>query len=268
MFSASRATLAFLLSAASLPAATLKVCADPNNLPYSNRESAGFENELARLVAHDLGRTLELVWVPQRGRYLRSIKSGACDVIMGVPTGMDPLATTDPYYRAAYVFVTRRDAHHPVRSFADPWLRGKKIGIHLLQEEDATSPPVPALVANGLFENIVWYKLFPNFTRPNPPSALIEAVRNREVDTAIAWGPMAGYFTNRSGGALQLVPVPEQQAGPPLAFNISMAVRRGNDVLRSELNRIIRARRPEFERILRAYGVPVVSDAPRIAVRR
>lgn len=195
MCSVCNAALALLCSLAMLGvarAADLRVCADPNNLPYSNSDEQGFENKLAEVVARDLGRTLQYSWSPQRGDFLRkTLDTGACDVVMGIPSGIEEAHTTRPYYRSSYAFVWRRDRHLSIHSFDDASLKNMRIGIHVLQHEDATAPPAQALIDRGLMHNIAWYKLFPDFSRSNPPAALIEAVERGDIDMAIAWGPLA-----------------------------------------------------------------------------
>ena len=263
MFSGSRAAclLACFTVSITASAADLRVCADPNNLPYSNERGEGFENELARLAARDLGRTLRFVWDPQHGRYLkRTLFAGRCDVVMGVPAAFDRVATTSPYYRSSYVFVWRRERGPQVRSFDDHALRTARIGVHLMQNDHDIAPPAQALIARGLAHNIAWYKLYPDFTRPNPPSELIEAVERGDIDVAVAWGPMAGFFAERAPVSLGLNPVAPQTEGPAaFAFDISMGVRPGDTRLLSELNEFINRRRAEIRRVLQKYGVPLTS---------
>jgi mxaJ protein len=262
MFSVSNRILPFaaFLFATSLCAqpAPFRVCADPNNLPFSNSQQQGFENRLAQLVAHDLGQPLEFVWSPQRGEFLRkTLDAGKCDAIMGLPSQLDEADTTVPYYRSTYVFVTRKDRHLAIHSFDDPALRSARIGVQVIGHESATVPPAQALIDKGLAENIVWYRLFPDFSRSNPPSALIEAVERGDVDVAIAWGPMAGYFAKHASVPLTISPVtPQKVDSIPLAFDISMGVRRGRRDLRNRLNTVIQRRKPQIQTLLQEYGVP------------
>jgi quinoprotein dehydrogenase-associated probable ABC transporter substrate-binding protein len=255
------AVLAIALSGA-LPAAALRVCADPNNLPYSNMRQQGFENALATLVAGDLGLAVGYVWEPQRGRYLRkTLDAGKCDVVMGIATGVDEVATTRPYYRSSYVFVSRHDRRLGLRSFDAPVLRKSRIGVHVLQHEDATTPPVQVLLTRGLAGNIEWFKLYPDFSRPNPASALIEAVEHQQIDVAVAWGPMAGYFAKSAPVPLDVVPVPNQvEQSIPLAYNISMGVRHGDARLLAKLNAAIDHRKDAIRQLLQGYGVPLVEE--------
>ena len=97
-------------SAADASQPVLRVCSDPNNLPFSNEKGEGFENAVARLVANDLGAKLEYTWFPQRRGFIRNtLKAQRCDLVIGVPAGYELVAPTRPYYRSTYVFVSRAD---------------------------------------------------------------------------------------------------------------------------------------------------------------
>jgi quinoprotein dehydrogenase-associated probable ABC transporter substrate-binding protein len=257
---ASFSSILLAWTALGMHAADLRVCADPNNLPYSNAHEQGFENKLARLVARDLGRTVRYVWSPQRGHFFRdTIQAGRCDLVMGVPSVIGAVQPTRPYYRSSYVFVSRRSRHLAIRSFDDQSLRTKRIGVHLIGSDDAAVPPAQALIDRGLAKNIVWYKLYPDFSRANPPAALIDAVERGDIDVAVAWGPLAGYFATRAAVPLEIVPVsPQFERSLPLAFDISMGVRHGDTKLLAELNAIIERRRSEIRRLLQTFGVPVL----------
>jgi mxaJ protein len=248
----------FLATSLGAQPAPFRVCADPNNLPFSNAQEQGFENRLAKLIARDLGQPLQFVWSPQRGEFLRkTLDADACDAIMGLPSDLDEAQTTVPYYRSTYVFVTRKDRKLSIHSFDNPALRSARIGVQVIGHESATVPPAQALVDKGLAENIVWYRLFPDFSRSNPPSALIEAVEKGDVDIAVAWGPMAGYFAKHASVPLTVSPVsPQKVDSIPLAFDISIGVRRGRRALCTRLNTMIERRKTEIDSLLREYGVP------------
>ena len=186
-------------------APALRVCADPNALPYSNEQQAGFENQLALMIAHDLGMRVAYTWFPERGAFLRkTLNAGQCDVVMGVPAGMQRLSTTEPYYRSGYVFVSRRDRNLAIRSLDDPRLRQLRIGVHVLGDSDRDVPPVRALNNRGIVRNLVGYNIFGNLTETNPAADLIKAVESGKVDLAIAWGPLAGYFARHSAVPLRV----------------------------------------------------------------
>jgi quinoprotein dehydrogenase-associated probable ABC transporter substrate-binding protein len=239
--------------------ALLRVCADPNNLPFSNRREEGFENALARLVAGELRRTVTYTWWPQRRGFIRhTLNAGRCDVVMGIPASFELAQPTRPYYRSAYVFVTRRDRHFAIHSLDDPQLYQLRIGLHVIGDDYANVPPAQALANRGIITNVVGYSIYGDYTKPNPPAALIDAVTDGQVDVAIAWGPLAGYFARHADPPLSLVPVMPPQDSPDLRFTfaISMGVRRGDDALRTALDGVIEQRHGEIHRLLGRYGVP------------
>jgi mxaJ protein len=242
----------------------LRVCADPNNLPFSNERRDGFENKIAELLARDRGATLNYTWWAQRRGFVRStVREGLCDVVMGVPVGFDPLLTTKPYYRSTYVFVSRLDRHLNLTSLNDPRLAQLRIGVHLIGNDGFNVPPAHALARRGIVTNIVGYTIYGDYREPNPPARLIEAVANGDVDTAIVWGPLAGYFLGREAAALEMAPVSPAVDPPALryVFAIAMGVRKDNTALRDDLDNFIERRRDEIQAILKNYGVPQV-EAP------
>ena len=248
---------------AQLPHGVLRVCADPNNLPYSNEKSEGFENKLAELVARDLGARVQYTWWAQRRGYVRNtLRAGKCDVLMGVPTGFDPVIITRPYYRSIYTFVTRRSAPR-VRSLDDPLLRTARVGVQMIGDDFANSPPATALTRRGIVRNVVGYSVLGDYREPNPPSRIVRAVEKGEVDVAIVWGPLAGYFARRSHVPLRVEPVSPEIDLPylPFVFDMAMGVRRGDTLFRAQLDSVLRRRRPEIDRLLADYGVPRV-DTP------
>ncbi len=249
------------------PSRVLRVCADPNNLPFSNDRLEGFENRIAALVGDTLDARIEYVWWAQRRGFIRNtLREGLCDVVPGVPARLAMTRTTAPYYRSSYVFVTRRGSHEPV-SFDDPYLSTATIGVHLIGDDFANSPPAHALSARGLIDNVRGYSIYGDYTQPNPPAALIDAVASGGVDVAVAWGPLAGYFARTSPVPLQLTRVrPDEEPPFPYVFDMAMGVARSNETLQQELDEVIAQRRPDIEQILRAYGVPLVGETE-VAVR-
>jgi mxaJ protein len=236
----------------------LRVCADPNNLPFSNARGEGFENRLAELVAHDLGMRVSYTWWAQHRGYLRNtLNAGACDVLMGVPAHLDRTETTRPYYRSTYVFVAPRKRHLALRSFDDPALRRLRIGVQMIGDDFANSPPAHALSNRGIIGNVVGYSVIGDYSQPNPPARIVEAVARGDVDAAVVWGPLAGYFAARQPEPLDLTPVsPHADDNLPFTFDISMAVRPGDDRRRASLDDFIARRRGAIDRILSAYHVP------------
>jgi quinoprotein dehydrogenase-associated probable ABC transporter substrate-binding protein len=238
-----------------LPAATLRVCADPNSLPFSNQRGEGLENRLAQSVAKDLGEKLEFVWWPQRGSLIKNtLGANRCDVLMGVPEGMPGALTTIPYYRSTYVFVQRRGNARPITSLTDERLQNMRIGIHVVGDDYA--PPAVALGRRGLAANLKSYSLFGSEGEANPPARLIEAVAHGDVDIAIAWGPLAGYFAKQAG--LEITPVsPSSWLGVPFTYSISAGVRESDAALRDSLNAIFRKECGTVRSLLAEFSFPL-----------
>jgi mxaJ protein len=233
----------------------LRVCADPNNMPFSNERREGLENRLADLVARELKTTVSYVWWAQRRGFVRNtLAAGQCDAMMGVPSNLPSVLTTRPYYRSRYVFVTRADRKLVVDSFDDPRLRRLRIGVQVVGD-GANTPPMDALARRGLAPNLVGYTVFGDYAQPNPPARIMDAVSRGEVDIAVVWGPLAGFFAERYPARLELRALPAD-ASLPIEFSISMGVRKDDQSLRSALNGILERRWAEIERILDDYRVP------------
>lgn len=261
--------LAPAAAAPQLSRGTLRVCADPNNLPFSNQRRQGFENKLAELVAADLDVRVKYTWWAQRRGYVRNtLRAGRCDVLMGVPTGFGPVLVTRPYYRSTYTFVTRQSAPR-IASFDDPALRRLRVGVQIIGDEFANSPPAAALTRRGIVENVKGYTVIGDYREPNPPSRIVRAVAEGEVDVAIVWGPLAGYFAKRSAVPLRVEPVSPEIDLPylPFVFDIAVGVRRGESGFRDRLDGVLRRRRHDIDRLLASYGVPR-ADTPAIASTR
>jgi mxaJ protein len=239
----------------------LRVCADPNNLPFSNRRLEGFENKIAELVAREMNATVEYTWRAQRRGFIReTLRAGACDVIIGMPNSLELALTTAPYYRSTYAFVYRKDRGLDIRSFDDPALRSVRIGVQMIGDDFTNTPPAHALSSRHVIGNVKGYSIYGDYAQENPPARIIEAVARGEVDVAVAWGPLAGYFAKRQRVPLEVVPVSPQIDLPflPFVYDISMGVRRGDDEFRDQLDEILARKSLEIEGILDEYGVPRV----------
>jgi quinoprotein dehydrogenase-associated probable ABC transporter substrate-binding protein len=242
----------------------LRVCADPNNLPFSNSAEAGFENKLAAMVARHLGEQISYIWWAQRRGFIRNtLKAGRCDVVMGVPAGYDLVETTKPYYRSTYVFVARQDRHLDLSSLLDPRLHHLAIGVHLIGDDGNNPPPAQALGDQGIVNNLRGYSIYGDYREANPPARLIEAVENGEIDVAAVWGPLGGYFAQRSPVPLTVTPIRDTERFAPQQFQfaIAMGVRKSDHALRDRLNAFIDEHRSEINALLRTYGVPLVDLA-------
>jgi mxaJ protein len=245
--------MALCSASTALAASTfLKVCADPDNLPFSNRHAQGFDNKIAQILARDLGEKVEFVWQRVgRGFVRENLNKGVCDVLLGVPSQFRPVLTTSPYYVSSFVFVTRKSRRLNIESFDDPRLKQMKIGVQVLEEDYA--PPARALSRRGLTPNIMGFD-----ADGEDSGKIIDAVANNKIDLAIVWGPLAGYYTHKQRVAMQLTPVRPALDPPalPFRFAIAIGVRKSDAELRERLERALARRRAEIERVLQQYGVP------------
>jgi mxaJ protein len=235
-----------------------RVCADGNNLPFSNERGEGFENKLALLVAKDLDADVIYTWWPQRRGFFReTLKAKKCDVVMGVPSKLDIVTTTRPYYRSGYVFVYGPNAPH-VASLDVPELHSMRIGVPMVGDDGANPPPVLALASRGLIGNMRAYSVYGDYREDSPPADAIRALRRGDIDIAIAWGPVAGYYATRPLPALSVEMIPEADAPPgfTFAFDIAMGVRRDDKDLASELDAVLARRVKQVDAVLASYGLP------------
>jgi mxaJ protein len=241
------------------PPHTFRVCADPDNMPAADDKLEGFDNKIAALMAKDLGDSVSYTWWPTRRGFVRNtLSSSDCDVVFGVPKGYDLVLATKPYYRSAYVAVTRRDRHLKIASLDDSALKSLKIGVTLFGDDYTNTPPAQALGTRGITQNIVGFTSF--YNSEHRPSEIIEAVAKGQTDVALAWGPLAGYFAKHSAVPLDLTVLPDtdRATGFPFAYELTLGVRRADRGLRDTLNTLIDRHRADIDAILRDYGVPVL----------
>jgi mxaJ protein len=266
MFSGCRSAL--LIMALSLAGATdaaardLRVCADPNNMPFSNSRQEGMENKIVELIAQELGATVQYTWWAQRRGFVRNtLNAGMCDLVAGTAKGVDMLRTTAPYYRSTYVFVSRPELA-PIQSLADPRLRTLKIGVHLIGDDGFNVPPAHALSQRGIVENVRGYSLYGDYREESPPSRLIEAVVSGEIDVAIAWGPLGGYYAALQNPPLRVSPVePRRDGAFPMTYAVAMGVRRADKEFMNEIDQALARKRDEIGSVLTQFHVPQVEPA-------
>lgn len=243
--------------------AELRVCADPNNLPFSNAAGEGFENKLAELVAKHSGRKLTYTWWAQRrGWFRNTLKAGTCDVVMGVPAALDMVLATQPYYRSTYVFVYRVDHHLDLSSIKDPRLHDLTIGVHLIGDDGYNTPPAHVLGEEGIIQNVKGYPIYGDYREANPPARVVEAVETGALDVAAVWGPLGGYAALHSRVPLKVVPITDTESFAPFAFqyDVAMGVRKKDRALKTELDGVITRNATEIRALLASYGVPIVED--------
>jgi len=238
----------------------LRVCGDPNNLPFSNEKREGLENKIADVVAKDLGMTVAYTWWPhQRGVVKRVLNTRRCDVMLGIPKGYDLVLWTKPYYRTGYVIAYRKDRGLKLRSLDDPQLKKLKVGVLV------NTPPHDALGQRGIVgDNVVGYQLMfdSNFHAEDYPGKLVEDLIAGTVDVALVWGPIAGYFAKKKAAPIELVILEDRpESGNRFAFDISMGVRKSDKELKGKLEGALARRHDEIQHILEDFGVPLLPSA-------
>ncbi len=243
----------------------LRVCADPNNLPFSNEAEAGFEQEVARFLADKLGRqSVSYTYFPQATGFVRmTLGSNLCDVIMSYPQGDELVQNTNAYYRTAYALVYPKDGDLAgVETIADPKLKDKRIGIV------AGTPPATYLARAGLIGKAKPYQLMIDTRFDNSAKAMIDDLDSGEIDAAVLWGPMAGYYAKESGKDYAVVPLTHEGKGPATTFRITMGVRASDQQWKRTLNQAIQDYQGEIDKILLSYGVPLLDEEDRPIVSK
>lgn len=228
----------------------MRVCADPNSLPFSHENKTGFENRIAAILAEELGARLTYVWWYQGPNMISDqLREGGCDMIMGVPDGHRELLTTVAYYRSPYVFVYRADSPFDVGSLDDPVLRDLDIGV-----QRTTSSPHQALLKRNLNANVTLQE-----GGYGQLGFVVEAVAGEKVDVGIVWGPVAGYYARHQAAELKIVPVTPEIEPPFLSMVLSMTIgmRQGDEALRDRLDIALVSRWEDIQAVLREYGVPL-----------
>src|SRR5436305_9479705 len=238
----------------------LRVCADPNNMPFSTDRGEGFENKLAELLADKLGKGLSYSWYPQATGFVRNtLAAHKCDVIMGIPQGDDLVQVTNPYYRTAYALVFKQGhGLEGVDTLGDPRLKGKRVGVV------AGTPPGNNMAANGLMANAKPYPLVIDTRVDSSAAAMMHDLAAGDIDAGVLWGPMAGYYARQSTPAVAVVPLVKETAGPRLAYRIAMGVRYPDQEWKRQLNRTIQDNQPAINKLLLSFGVPLLDEGDRV----
>jgi quinoprotein dehydrogenase-associated probable ABC transporter substrate-binding protein len=237
----------------------LRVCADPHNMPFSNRQEQGFENRIAEIVAAELNVPLRYYWLSQGpGFVANTLGTRLCDVVIGYAAGAEPVQHTNPYYRSVYVLVVPRGGNlDGVERLSDPRLRATRLGVV------AASPPADHLLEEDLLATAKSYAVMVDRSSGSPAEDMIADLAAGRIDGAILWGPIGGYLARRSPIPLAVIPLVHERDRPPLAYRITFGIRHNEQEWKRRLNDIIRKRRADFDRVLLNFGVPLIDDEDR-----
>lgn len=234
---------------------SLRVCADPRDLPFSDEQGGGFENKIAELLGRDLALPVEYVWYPQVIGFLRNtLWAGRCDLVMGTVAGDEGMDTTNPYYYTSYVMVLRNDSGWSYSGLDDPHLKDLHIGVI------SGTPPADLLLRHGLMGKARPYPLTVDTRSDAPSHRMIDDIVAHTIDAGVLWGPLAGYYIHHEKLPLNLVVLKGEPGAPRLDYHIAMGVRHNEVDWRRKVNALIHAKQAEINQILKDYGIPLLDE--------
>ena len=238
----------------------LRVCADPANMPFSDRSEQGFENKIADIVADQLKRPVRYLWAPSGPGFSRNtLNADLCDIVMGYAVGSDVMQSTNPYYRSTYVIVAPKgSALADVQGLDDPRLKGHTIGVF------SATPPVDIMLKNGLMEKAAVYPILVDHRFDSPLTTMVGDLTSGKIDATVVWGPLVGLDVKKSNGALVLSPLVKDVDKPGFSYRISFGIRHDEPDWKHKLEAVERARAADIGKVLVDYAVPVIDDAGRL----
>jgi quinoprotein dehydrogenase-associated probable ABC transporter substrate-binding protein len=238
----------------------LKVCADPNNLPYSDEKKEGFENKIAELMGGELGLKVDYAWFPQVIGFVRNtLRARLCDLVMGTVAGDEIMQTTNPYYFTTYVMFYRSDKALAIEGAQDARLTGLRLGVV------AGTPPADLLVRHELMSHTKPYALTVDTRAESPTHQMVQDVIDGTIDVGFLWGPIAGYYRKHDNLPLTLVPLKDEPGAARMEYHIAMGVRANEPEWRRRINAAILKRQRDMTAILRDYGVPLLNEQGELA---
>lgn len=237
-------------------APVIRVCADPDNLPYSNEKGEGFENKLAELIAERVGRSLEYVWFDESTGYApNTMGEDACDLVMGYAQGTGLIEDSNPYYYTSYVLITRASDEDlkGLKTLSDPRLKSKRIGVF------ARTPPLSILALHGLVKNAKPFEALSSDSQSKAAEEMIEEIVSGRLDAGILWGPVGGYYAEEAPLPLSVVPLNKEKSGPTTFYGITLGIRPNEPQFKHEINKVLAENQSEIDVILRDYNVPILN---------
>ena len=238
-------------------AGVIRVCADPDNMPFSNDKGEGFENKLAELIAAKLDDAVDYTWFSESSGYVpNAVGTDACDLIMGYAQGTGLIDNSNPYYRTSYVLIYRQNDPNlaGVDRLSDPRLKGKRIGLF------ARTPPASMLALYGLVSHAKPVEVNAGESASKAAEAMIGEIASGKLDAGLLWGPVGGYYAQRSSVALALVPLVKENAGPSTIYGITLGLRPNDPQWKHQINKVIAENEREIDGILQSYNVPVLDQ--------
>lgn len=235
--------------------ATLRICADPADMPLSNEKGEGFENKIADLLGKELGIPVVYTWFPDStGFYRMTLGIKRCDVKLSVAQGSDPYLNTNAFMRSTSLLMTKKGGPlEGIDTLSDERLKGKKIGVV------GGSPSVDYLLKNGLMSAAKPYSLFVDRRYFSPAEEMIKDIQSGAIDAGVFWGPIAGYYAKKAGD-ISTTPLLKEKGGPQMIYRLTFGVRPGEESWKHRLNDFISKNQTEINKILAEYNVPLVDE--------
>ena len=247
---------------------TLKVCEDPNYMPFSHKDKTGYENQIAALIGKELNIPVDYTWFPQRMGFIRNTlkkkeaESGEyrCDLVMGVPQEFDFASATIPYMHSTYALVTLQQGKlkelkqgNDLVKLSPEKVKDIKIGI------TERSPGALWLGRYSLYEQMAPYIAQSGDPDEFPGEPMFNDLISGNIDAAIVWGPTAAYFSRLDAKKIRVLPL-NSEPGVRFDFFISTAVRYGNEKWKNQIETILQKKSAEINEILMQAGIPLLAN--------
>jgi len=239
---------------------SLRICADPNNLPYSSQDNEGYENKIADLFAKKLGNIpVTYSWYPMTSGFVRrTLDAKTCDLIITFPAIHELVQNSNPFYSSSYVMMTLEERNINIKSISDPIIKEKNYKIGIIH----ATPPTSHVAKNKLFEQAKFYRQAADPRKQKPWKDVTNDLVEGKIDIAILWGPYAGYETKLAKKKIKLVPLTkEEKVGRgTMVYRFTMGIRRNEPEWRKTINDLIKDNQEEINEILREYNIPLLDN--------
>ena len=239
---------------------TLRICADPNNLPYSNQNNEGYENKIADLFAKKLGNIPVIYsWYPTTAGFVRrTLNAKTCDLIVTFPAVHEFVQNSNPFYNSSYVFMSLEEKNINIKTLFDPEIKEKKYKIGIIH----ATPPTSYVAKYKLFEQVKFYRQAADPRKQKPWADITNDLVDGKLDIAILWGPLAGYEAKKAKKPITIVPLTKEEtvSRGKLVYRFTMGIRRNEPEWEKTINNLIKDNQEEINKILRGYGVPLLDN--------
>ena len=237
---------------------TLRICADPNNLPYSNQNNEGYENKIADLFAKKLGNIPVMYsWYPMTSGFVRrTLDAKTCDLIVTFPAIHEFVQNSNPFYNSSYVLMSLEEKDIKIKTLSDPQIKEKKYKIGII----SGTPPSSYVPKYKLFDQVKFYRQAADPRKQKPWVDVTNDLVDGKIDIGILWGPYAGYEAKKAKKPIKIVPLTKEEitSRGKLVYRFTMGIRRNAPEWEKTINNLIKDNQEEINQILRGYGIPLL----------